>query len=720
MHEQLTKQLIEQFGSLDAVPQELKGFLETIDGLYESADQTEKELHDTEVKFRTLLENSSDVISLIDENGLIQYQSPSIERIYGYTPSELIGTELLDIIHPEDKNKAKYSFIKSLKNPGEYITFEFRALIKSGEYRDIEAIGVNTLNEEGVGTVYISSRDVTEQKQLGAEKQRRSQHRSQQISITEEFSQTIANVQDIGELYRKTVKTIKEKLNVDYVQLLRYNQTTDNLVLVSGTGDIGTQLLNSQYQIQIHHGTIGKAAGNRSSVLVTDTTIEPGWTATPNLPNIKSQLATPIMLGSNLLGVIDVQSEITNFVNEDTQLVLGVLSNLIAISFESIRLRTEMEERLRELDALQRITVKEGWESHKDISSIAHNAYTFDRSTGQATPIDGFSGHDLLSHELSVRGEVIGALAIQNDPERPISDEEKDLLESIAEEVAKALERARLFESSQRSAAELTILNEMGNAFTEAMDPDAIIQNIYNFSSRLIETDDFYVAIYDNEKDLITFPLVIEDGNPLPADHPHWENYQSHTLASGGGLTRHILKSRASVLIDKNAEEVLEKLGIPFERDGDLTQSWLGVPMAVGDRVVGVICCQSNETAGLYNPHHQELLTTIASQAAIAIDNAQRFQEEQSRAAQERLVRTITDQVRRGADIEAIMRIALEQLSGALGAEKSVIHLGTREQLLKNIQASQAAPNGNSQDPPDEKSQDVETIETEHSKPEEN
>lgn len=53
MHEQLTKQLIEQFGSLDAVPQELKGFLETIDGFYERANQTEKELHDTEVKFRT-------------------------------------------------------------------------------------------------------------------------------------------------------------------------------------------------------------------------------------------------------------------------------------------------------------------------------------------------------------------------------------------------------------------------------------------------------------------------------------------------------------------------------------------------------------------------------------------------------------------------------------------------------------------------------------------
>jgi GAF domain-containing protein len=120
---------------------------------------------------------------------------------------------------------------------------------------------------------------------------------------------------------------------------------------------------------------------------------------------------------------------------------------------------------------------------------------------------------------------------------------------------------------------------------------------------------------------------------------------------------------------------------LPYIQIGQMTQSWVGVPMTIGDRALGMINAQSDERPGLYNEHHLGLLTSIASQAAIAIDNARLFNLEQKRAEQERLVRTITDRVRRGADIQSILRITLEEIGQAMGVNVSIAQLGTREQL---------------------------------------
>ena len=121
--------------------------------------------------------------------------------------------------------------------------------------------------------------------------------------------------------------------------------------------------------------------------------------------------------------------------------------------------------------------------------------------------------------------------------------------------------------------------------------------------------------------------------------------------------------------------------------------------MILGDRILGVISVQSETAPNLYNRHHLDLLTTIASQAAVAINNTRLFNQEQERAKQERTVRMITDKVRRGADTRSIMQIALEELSEVLHADVSVIQLGSQEQLLSEYKETNSQPtlnqNGN-------------------------
>ena len=289
-----------------------------------------------------------------------------------------------------------------------------------------------------------------------------------------------------------------------------------------------------------------------------------------------------------------------------------------------------------------------------------------------------------------IQGEVIGSLGITTQEDQPLTPEEQSLLESISEEVSQALERAELFESSKRSATELAVLNEMGNLFSGAFNEETIIDGLYTYASQLIQTPQFFVAFYDDQTDTISFPKVILENVVVTPDHPLAGEFQ--TRPAGTGLTGHIIKTRQPILIENNAVEILEELGLPYQQFGGQTESWLGVPMAMGDQVLGVISIQSDTEGGLYSQHHLELLSTIASQAAVALNNIRLFQQEQERAEQERLVRTITDKVRRGTDTQSIMRIAIEELSQVLNAEVSSIQLGTSDQLVQNAGSSTIQP----------------------------
>ncbi|MDH5506744.1 MAG: GAF domain-containing protein, partial [Anaerolineae bacterium] len=535
------------------------------------------------------------------------------------------------------------------------------------------------------------------------------QRRSSQVQISTQIAQEIAAAKDMADLYKRTVSLVNENFNFYHTQLLRYNPTSNNVALVAGYGEVGSKMLAAGYQVSLGDGPIGRAAATKSSSLITDFTESSLWTPNPLIPHAQSELASPIKLGDQVLGILDVVHDAPNAIDADTQLVIEVICGQIAVAIESMRLRTEMEERLRELDTLQTITSGEGWKSFREYSEDLTHGYIYDPVEAQPVKFEdathqlpAASGRDSFVKSLQVRGETIGSLGILSDPDRPLEEDEIDLLEAISTQVAEALERARLFEQSQRSASELSVLNKMGNAFTESLDEKAIIENILVYASQLIDTTNFYVSFYNEPENEISFPLVIEDGQRLTPGHPGWVNWQPRQ--AGEGLTEHIIHTRQPILLQDNPVDRLADMGVHYIQHGSDTQSWLGVPLTIGDRILGTLAAQSDTTPRLYTARHLDLLTAVASQAAIALENARLFHQVQSRAEQERLVRTITDRVRRGGDTKAILRITMEELNQALKTKKSGIRLGTAEQLINSF----SFPNQEPQSAQDTPSSEVE------------
>src|ERR671916_1043857 len=127
-------------------------------------DVTERK--ESEERFRSLVEHTSDIITILEPDGTIRYVSPAVERVTGYKPEEQIGTSAFDSVHPDDREQASNTFAEVLKGPGLHPPLEFRVPHKDGSWRYLEHVVNNLLDDPGVRGVVVNSWDVTERKAL--------------------------------------------------------------------------------------------------------------------------------------------------------------------------------------------------------------------------------------------------------------------------------------------------------------------------------------------------------------------------------------------------------------------------------------------------------------------------------------------------------------------------------------------------------------------------
>jgi GAF domain-containing protein len=197
-----------------------------------------------------------------------------------------------------------------------------------------------------------------------------------------------------------------------------------------------------------------------------------------------------------------------------------------------------------------------------------------------------------------------------------------------------------------------------------------------------MDTTNYYIALYDAETDRVSFPLAFEEGK-----RKHWEPRQA-----GDGLTEHVIHSRQPVLIRENVGEHIQELGI--EMIGQVALSWLGVPLILADRVLGAMAIQTYATPGLYGEHERDLLIAIASQTAIALQNAQMFEETQRRAREVQLLYDVGLTAAAGADLEETLQAAVEIIAAEFEATLAGIALADLESNTLRAVANVGRPSG--------------------------
>ncbi|MEP6757910.1 MAG: GAF domain-containing protein, partial [Actinomycetota bacterium] len=221
---------------------------------------------------------------------------------------------------------------------------------------------------------------------------------------------------------------------------------------------------------------------------------------------------------------------------------------------------------------------------------------------------------------LLVGDRAIGLISLQDlDREHAFSDGDVRLLMTLAGSLSVALENARLFEETRQNAAEMSVVNDIGQALADQLDFDALVERLGDQLREVFGADIVYVALLDEPSNMIEFKYHSENGVREP----------QAPLPFGEGLTSEIIQSRGPLLL--NRDEAFQERGQAMI--GTPVRSYLGVPILTGADAIGVISVQSTGRAGLYGEDETRLLATIAANVGVAIQNARLFADAQEARA---------------------------------------------------------------------------------------
>ena len=208
------------------------------------------------------------------------------------------------------------------------------------------------------------------------------------------------------------------------------------------------------------------------------------------------------------------------------------------------------------------------------------------------------------------KGKVIGALNLLNEVEGAFTPQDEALLRQFAAHVAVAIENARLFESERHYVDTLETLAEIGREMSSILDLDALLTRIASLTKRIIDYRTFGILLIDEDTQRLEMKLAVRYGTGV----------ESKDFRLGEGLVGWAAQHKEPVLVSDVSKDPRY---INLVAD---VRSELVIPMLIKERCVGVFDLESPELDA-FTKEHQELLTLLASQAAVAIDNARLYEE---------------------------------------------------------------------------------------------
>jgi GAF domain-containing protein/CheY-like chemotaxis protein/tetratricopeptide (TPR) repeat protein len=392
--------------------------------------------------------------------------------------------------------------------------------------------------------------------------------------------------------------------------------------------------------------------------------------------NEKSAVFVPLIVGDQargLINLIDLDRE-NAFSPSDVRL-LQTLANSMSIALENARLFDETQRRTREAGALAEVgrdisstldlsTVMDRIARHAKellnadsaaiflpeagknlyraivaVGDIAENLLSetiqpgvgiigslieagraeFVNDTGndpRAVTIVGTDRTDnerLMVAPLLAGRQVKGVMAVWRTGGQPYSETELEFLVGLSLQATVAIENARLFAESQQRARELATINTVSQELAGKLELAPLLDLVGEQIRSVFKADVAYVALYNPQSGMIDFPYQYGD--------------ELRPLKYGEGLTSRIIQSGKALIINQEADRRGQALGARVI--GKQAMSYLGVPIPVGGRSLGVISVQSTHEEGAYDANDERLLSTLAANVGVALQNAKLFNETQ-------------------------------------------------------------------------------------------
>ncbi len=304
-----------------------------------------------------------------------------------------------------------------------------------------------------------------------------------------------------------------------------------------------------------------------------------------------------------------------------------------------------------------------------------------------------FPDHYQAGSELAVplrsEGEVVGVLDLQCQERGSFDELDISTARTLAEQIGTALQNARLYREEQRHVEVLTALRNIDLTINSTLSLDAVLKQVYEQLSGLMDITTFYIGLYDKRKDEIHLSLIVDRGNPLDP--------LTLDLQGDSGFAGWVVRNKEPLWIEHwdREQETLPVKGIPR---GKPTQSLMLLPLLARDELIGVISAQSYEPYA-FDEDDQRLFSGISNQVAIAVENARLFEEVNRRLREMRLLQKIILAASSTLDFDEVLDRTIETLQNTLGIEHIAFALPDEDGSSMIVHPSTAGPPSGSESP---------------------
>ena len=591
--------------------------------------QAEQKLAASESRLRALIANTGDLIIVIDAEGRITFASQASERILGYKPEESLGQNFMDWVHPQDLPEVMTAFLSRRQTPGTApASIQVQGRHKDGTWRHVEALGTNLLSDPAVQGIIINIHDITEQKRAELEK-----------LVLYEIIQGTAYSKTLEEFLGLVHYSINRVLRADNLFVSLYHPSTGFFEDVYCVDEY-----DEAHQPSSREGSLTAYIFQTGiPLLVTDKKfdelVSSGKAKLVGVDS-KSWMGVPLKTAGQTIGVLAIQDYQTeNLYSEKDLAFLASISGQVASAVE----RKQAEDRLHDSEERYRLlfnAMLDGFALHEiicDEHGTPHDYRflevntSFERMTGlKGVEIIGKTVLELMPDTETYWIETYGRVALTNESIRfenysqalgkyydvVAFSPKKNQFATIFNDIT---DRKKTEAEIKRQLSELETLYESGLAISRLLTPKEIAQKMIEILDRRMNWHHIAIRQYDSETRSVK--LIAFHRPDTSAEEAEEYIVKMNQVISNPdqGLSGWVTLNAKSLRVPNVKTDSRYVDVFPGIRSG------LYVPLMLGERVIGSVSVESEEE-NAFTGNNEQLLETLAGQAAIAIENANLFQ----------------------------------------------------------------------------------------------
>ena len=337
------------------------------------------------------------------------------------------------------------------------------------------------------------------------------------LRVAAEIARDAASAQSLDELLNKTAELICSRFGFYHAGVFLLDNDKGYAVLAASPTEAGKKMIENNHRLRVGEiGIVGRVAATGEPRVTLNTGADAVYFDNPYLPNTRSEMALPLKIQNNVIGVLDVQSDQALAFNDEDIAVMQVLADQLAIAIERTRLLQEVERNLKELESAYGHFTSENWGRLSAAGLTAGKGYRFDNvrvepisempelagtvlKTGTPASSNGSGPGVDKEHKVAIpiklRGQTIGAISLKL--KESYDSNTISVIELAAERLASAMESARLYEEARLRADREQSISRVTTAISASTEYDQILQTTIREIGNILSDTEVAIQILD-------------------------------------------------------------------------------------------------------------------------------------------------------------------------------------------------------------------------------